>query len=100
MEIGSPALSAVFNERMKEGRLGDQELRLLAWVIYLIDGKDLGLARLNLRARRWAEPPTRSRARTPFDSWKCTRASTSATADNGRDRRGKGKRGHSTFRKN
>ena len=50
VEIGSPGLEAIFgDDRMADGPVDDEDLRLIAWVIYLVDGRDLGLARLNLK---------------------------------------------------
>ena len=49
VEIGSPAMRAILTERMAE-EIPDDQLRLFAWVIYKIDGRELGLTRLNLEA--------------------------------------------------
>jgi hypothetical protein len=49
-EIGSPAANEILVRLRRPAN--DRELLLFAWVIYLIDGKELGQARLKIAASR------------------------------------------------
>ena len=55
VQIGSPAIDVMLRDCLLDGRVDDADLRLFAWVIYLVDGKDLGLARLKLKAEEWSK---------------------------------------------
>ena len=56
MKIGSPAMPAILDDRMCEERVSDKDFRLIAWVIYSIDGRELGLARLNMKVTGITNP--------------------------------------------